>query len=143
VGVELRREKLESIPDANYLSGDYIGLVANGTAGSRDSIAAYGELRMPVVKDLELTAALRTENYTDFGNASTGKLGFKWDAIKSTLAFRGPGATGFRAPSILPDQRRVSAVLPQLAGEADLRQPALRFQQPGQPGEQGEPAQPA
>jgi len=100
VGVEARREKLESVPDANYLSGDYIGLVANGTSGSRDSIAAYGELRMPVLKELELTAALRTENYTDFGNATTGKLGFKWDAIKSILAFRGTGATGFRAPAI-------------------------------------------
>ncbi|MFZ4652359.1 MAG: TonB-dependent receptor plug domain-containing protein, partial [Rubrivivax sp.] len=76
VGVELRREKLESVPDANYLSGDYIGLVANGTSGSRDSVAAYGELRLPVLKELEVQAALRTENYTDFGNATTGKLGF-------------------------------------------------------------------
>jgi iron complex outermembrane receptor protein len=100
VGVEARREKLESVPDANYLSGDYIGLVANGTSGSRDSLAAYGELRLPVLKELELQAALRTENYTDFGNATTGKLGFKWDAIKSMLVFRGTGATGFRAPSI-------------------------------------------
>ena len=100
LGAEVRREELESIPDANYQSGDYIGLVANGTSGSRDSLAAYAELRLPVLKTLEVQAALRTENYSDFGNATTGKLGFKWDAVPQMLSVRGTGATGFRAPSI-------------------------------------------
>ncbi|MFM7532147.1 MAG: TonB-dependent receptor plug domain-containing protein [Rubrivivax sp.] len=100
VGAEVRREKLESIPDANYQSGDYIGLVANGTSGSRDSAAAYAELRLPVLKTLEIQTAARTESYSDFGNATTGKLGFKWDAVPSILSIRGTGATGFRAPSI-------------------------------------------
>lgn len=100
VGAEIRREELESIPDANYQSGDYIGLVANGTSGSRDSMAAYAELRLPLLKTLEAQAALRTENYSDFGGATTGKLGFKWDAVPSVLALRGTAATGFRAPSI-------------------------------------------
>jgi iron complex outermembrane receptor protein len=100
LGAEYRQEKLSSTPDAAYLAGDYIGLVANGTAGSRDSQAAYAEMRLPVAKTLEGQAALRTERYSDFGNATTGKLGFKWDAVRSALAFRGTAATGFRAPSI-------------------------------------------
>ncbi len=100
VGAEVRREKLSSTPDDAYLAGDYIGLVANGTSGSRDSQAAYAEMRLPVAKTLEGQAALRSERYSDFGNATTGKVGFKWDAVKSALAFRGTAATGFRAPSI-------------------------------------------
>ncbi|MEN9417398.1 MAG: hypothetical protein RI988_1018 [Pseudomonadota bacterium] len=100
LGVEARRETLESIPDANYQTGDYIGLVANGTSGSRDSLAGFVELRLPVLKTLEVQTAVRAESYSDFGEATTGKLGFKWDAVPSVLSLRGTAATGFRAPSI-------------------------------------------
>ncbi|MGQ3004153.1 MAG: TonB-dependent receptor plug domain-containing protein [Hydrogenophaga sp.] len=100
VGAEYRQEELNSVPDANYLAGDYIGLVANGASGKRKASAAFSELSMPVLKSLELQAALRFEHYSDFGNSTTGKLGFKYAAIPSQLAFRGTAATGFRAPSI-------------------------------------------
>lgn len=100
VGAEYRREQLASVPDDNYLSGDYIGLVANGASGKRNVWAAYSELSLPVLKSLETQAALRYEKYSDFGNSTTGKLGFKYSAIPSHLVFRGTAATGFRAPSI-------------------------------------------
>lgn len=100
VGAEARRETLESVPDDVYKTGDYIGLVANGASGSRNLVAAFTELSLPVVKQLELQAALRAEHYSDFGSSTTGKLGFKWSAMPSLLAFRGTAATGFRAPSI-------------------------------------------
>lgn len=100
IGAEARREQLEATPDEHYLSGDYIGLVANGAKGKRNSFAAYSELSLPFFKSLEAQAAIRAENYSDFGNSTTGKLGFKWSALPSTLAFRGTVATGFRAPSL-------------------------------------------
>jgi iron complex outermembrane receptor protein len=100
LGVEARRESLTATSDENYFAGDYIGLVANGASGSRTTFAAFGELSMPVLKDLEVQAALRAEKYSDFGDATTGKLGFKWTPMKGMLAFRGTAATGFRAPSI-------------------------------------------
>jgi iron complex outermembrane recepter protein len=100
LGFETRREELSSTPDQTYLEGGYVGLVANGTSGSRDVQAAYAELSLPVVKALELQAAARYERYSDFGNSTTGKLGFKWDAVRERVAFRGTTATGFRAPSI-------------------------------------------
>ncbi|MFG6446672.1 TonB-dependent receptor plug domain-containing protein [Roseateles sp. BYS180W] len=100
VGAEFRRETLEAAPNEAYQSGDFVGLVANGTSGARNSTALFGELSLPVFKSLELQTALRTERYSDFGNATTGKLGFKWSALPSILAFRGTAATGFRAPSI-------------------------------------------
>lgn len=100
VGFETRREKLSSTPDSTYTAGDYVGLVANGASGSRSVQATYAELSMPVIKPLEVQAAVRYEKYSDFGNSTTGKLGFKWDAVKDRVAFRGTTATGFRAPSI-------------------------------------------
>lgn len=100
VGAEYREEKLESVPDDIYKSGDYVGLVGNGAGGKRDLWATFAEFRLPVLKSLEVQTAVRHEKYSDFGNATTGKLGAKWAAIPSTLAIRGTVATGFRAPSI-------------------------------------------
>jgi len=100
VGAEARREKLESVPDETYKTGDYIGLVANGASGTRNVLAAFTELSLPVLKSLEGQAAVRVERYSDFGNSTTGKLGFKWTPVESMLLFRGTAATGFRAPSI-------------------------------------------
>lgn len=100
VGVEYRKESLEAVPDANYLAGDYIGLVANGASGSRNSAAVFTELSMPMLKSLELLASARQEHYSDFGDATTGKVGFKWTPMAQVLALRGTAASGFRAPSI-------------------------------------------
>lgn len=100
VGGEVRRETLSAVPSDIYSSGDFIGLVANGASGSRNSQALFAELRLPVIKTLELQGALRHERYSDFGNATTGKAGFKFDALPSLLSMRGTLATGFRAPSI-------------------------------------------
>jgi iron complex outermembrane recepter protein len=100
IGAEARRESLSSTPSAEYLSGDFINLIANGTSGKRSAYAAYAEFNLPFHKSLEVQAALRQEKYSDFGNATTGKLGFKWTPLPSTLVFRGTAATGFRAPSI-------------------------------------------
>jgi iron complex outermembrane recepter protein len=100
LGGELRREELESVPSDIYQSGDFIGLVANGAAGARKSQAAFAEMRLPILKTLEAQAAIRQEHYSDFGNSTTGKLGFKFDAIPQAVSVRGTAATGFRAPSI-------------------------------------------
>jgi len=100
VGVEARREEFASVPSDIYRSGDFIGLVANGAEGSRDVQAMFAELSLPLIKSLEAQLAVRHEKYSDFGNATTGKMGFKYDAVPSIFSVRGTAATGFRAPSI-------------------------------------------
>ncbi|WP_374661496.1 TonB-dependent receptor plug domain-containing protein [Inhella sp.] len=100
LGLEYRKEELASLPSDIYKSGDFIGLVANGASGDRTLTAGFAEFRLPVVKSVEVQAAVRHEKYSDFGNATTGKLGAKWAILPSTLALRGTVATGFRAPSI-------------------------------------------
>jgi iron complex outermembrane receptor protein len=54
-------------------------------------------LSMPFTKWFELDFALRYDHYSDFGNSTTPKLGFKAKATDQ-LAFRGTYAEAFRAP---------------------------------------------
>ena len=46
-----------------------------------------------------MTAALRVENYSDFGGVSIGKLAARY-SLTNHLTLRGSIATGFRAPSL-------------------------------------------
>jgi len=96
MGAEFRHEKM-NLPLYNGL-GNYIGLSLTGYGGERDIYAAFAELNLPVTKQLELSAALRYDEYSDAGEAVTGKLGAKWRPVPN-FAVRGTVATGFRAPS--------------------------------------------
>jgi len=77
----------------------------------RQVIAAFGELRLPVigadnrlpgVERLEFSAALRHEHYSDVGGATTPQFGFSW-APADPVSFRGTWSRAFRAPN-LPDR---------------------------------------
>lgn len=99
LGAEFRSEKFNTNPNAALARGDFIG---NGQAqanGSRNVAAGYAEGSITPIKALELTAAIRGERYSDFGNAITGKLGAKWQ-VNSMLTARGTVSSGFRAPSL-------------------------------------------
>lgn len=66
---------------------------------ARTSKGMFGELVAPVMKGLELGAALRLDDYSDFGKATTAKASFKWTAAPS-LMLRGSVGTGFHAPTV-------------------------------------------
>ena len=53
---------------------------------------------MPILKNLEATAALRYDHYSDFGNTWNPLVQAKWTVVPSWLV-RGTFATGFRAPA--------------------------------------------
>lgn len=78
--------------------GDFIGLSLTSYAGKRDIRAAYTEVALPVLKQLELSAAVRLDDYSDAGSSWTPKFGAKWKPMQN-LAVRGTVARGFRAPS--------------------------------------------
>lgn len=59
----------------------------------------YGEFNFPVLATLDLTAALRWSDYSTFGSATTGKVGFRWQPIED-LVVRGTYSQGFRAPNL-------------------------------------------
>jgi iron complex outermembrane receptor protein len=52
-----------------------------------------------VLKNLELTAAIRYDDYSDVGGTWNPKIGAKWTVVPS-LVLRGTWATAFRAPGL-------------------------------------------
>jgi iron complex outermembrane receptor protein len=69
------------------------------SAGSRNVYAVFGELNVPITKELDVTAAVRYDKYSDFGNTTNPKFSFRYQPTKQVLV-RGSYSTGFRAPSL-------------------------------------------
>jgi len=103
LGFERRFEHLEDSPDALVQMG-YAANPSGPTSGGYGVTSVYGELRIPILKDLPMAESLiitpsaRIDHYSTFGTAKTWKVGGDWQVIDD-LRFRGTYATGFRAPS--------------------------------------------
>lgn len=67
--------------------------------GSRDNIAAYAEIDSNVTDKLNVTAAMRFEDYSDFGSTADGKLSARYQ-VNDAFSLRGAVSSGFRAPSL-------------------------------------------
>jgi iron complex outermembrane receptor protein len=67
--------------------------------GSRNVSAFFSELNVPVLKNLDVTAAVRYDKYSDFGHTANPKLGFTFQPVQEVL-LRGSYSKGFRAPSL-------------------------------------------
>ncbi len=98
LGVEARHESVVLAPASGTDRGNIIGLGYSAYNGQRNLVAAYTEVIAPVLKTLELTAALRADHYSDVGTSVTPKIGAKWTPIRE-FALRGTYSEGFRAPS--------------------------------------------
>jgi len=102
LGVETRHEKFISVPLHDYAEKVYAstGVDPNfHSEGSRNVQAVYGELNVPVLKTLDITASLRYDKYSDFGNTTNPKVSFRFQPMKELLV-RGSLSTGFRAPTL-------------------------------------------
>ncbi|MBC7484691.1 MAG: TonB-dependent receptor [Rhizobacter sp.] len=108
VGAEFRKEKLNGPATPYTDTADIIGLGYSGFAGSRSVTAAFAELSAPVLKNLELTGALRLDHYSDVGNSVTPKVGIKYTPVPE-IVVRGTYAQGFRAPGPAENGNSVSA----------------------------------
>lgn len=71
----------------------------NEVNANRNSTAAYADADISFDKNLLLAAAVRFENYSDFGSTLNGKLAARYN-ISNTFALRASASTGFRAPSL-------------------------------------------
>ncbi len=99
LGAEYRREHSSDTPDKFTREGRVVGSGGTSSSGSRSANALYAELSAPVLKNLELQAAIRRDSYSDFGAATVPKFGFKYSPTKQ-FAVRGSYGEGFRAPSL-------------------------------------------
>jgi len=95
VGAEHRREKLDNPSLTGTIDGS-INSSYVAAKGDEKISAVFVEVAAPVIKTVELNAALRYDHYTNF-SSSTPKLGAKWTPVK-TFALRGTYSEGFRAP---------------------------------------------
>jgi iron complex outermembrane receptor protein len=72
---------------------------ANVTDADRTAIGAYVDLEANLTEKFLGSAALRAEDYSDFGSNVSGKIAARFD-FSDSFALRGSAQTGFRAPSL-------------------------------------------
>lgn len=68
------------------------------TPKSRDVKAAYAEVLVPIIEQLEVTGALRVDDYTGFGTTTNPKISVRFTPFEQ-LMFRGSYNTSFRVPT--------------------------------------------
>ncbi|MDN3690837.1 TonB-dependent receptor [Chryseobacterium tructae] len=71
----------------------------NALKKDRHSTAVYVDVSYDLAKKLNIDAAARFENYSDFGSTLNGKLAVRYEFVKN-YAVRAAVGTGFRAPSL-------------------------------------------
>jgi outer membrane receptor for ferrienterochelin and colicin len=98
-GLEYREESVDDVPDDQFQRGLIFGTESVSASGARDSWSAFVEVAIPLFTGLDLSAALRYDDYSDFGNTTNPKLSLRYEPVDS-LAFRASWGTGFRAPSL-------------------------------------------
>ncbi len=104
-GAEKRFESGYDAPDALINGGQTTGNARTATAGRYSVQEAYLELAVPLLKELpfahelEFNLAGRWSDYSNFGDTTNRKFGFKWRPVEDLL-LRGNWAEGFRARAI-------------------------------------------
>ena len=113
-GFEYRYESFEAIAgdpqsyEVGPLASQGFGIGSNGFPGlaarfqgknSRNSMGLYLDSEAYITDDFMIGAAIRYEDFTDFGNTTKGKISARYQ-MSDSLAVRGAVATGFKAPTI-------------------------------------------
>ncbi|MEI6738361.1 MAG: TonB-dependent receptor, partial [Pseudomonadota bacterium] len=98
-GVEYRKEDRVVRPDAEKLRGNVFGRGVASVDGGRNVSTVFGEMVMPVLKNVEVQTAVRYDRYSDYGSSLTPKVAASWAPL-SNLKVRGSFARGFRAPAL-------------------------------------------
>lgn len=82
--------------------------VTNDATAHRSTASAFAELFVPLVSEdmnvpliraLEIDAAVRYDNYSDFGGTTNPKIGATW-TVNNAISIRGSWGTSFRAPAL-------------------------------------------
>lgn len=99
VGLQYRKQELDEFADELERSGRLAGgNQITQIDADRDIFAAYVELSLPLTRQLEVQAALRYDDYSDFGNSTNPKIALAWRPNDQWLA-RTSYSTSFRPPT--------------------------------------------
>lgn len=99
IGAEYRRDSGFYNPDPVIVAGESTAAQQDPTNGSYDVVSFYQEVSVPFTEKLTGEFALRFDDYSTFGKASTWKVGLTYE-LSDEIMFRGVAATGFRAPNV-------------------------------------------
>ncbi len=119
-GGEYRRETYEigaGVPISWQDGGaaGYAGFTpADAGSHDRTNESVYVDLAGKPIDKLRLDAAARFEHYSDFGNATVGKLTGRYD-FSPEFALRGTLSNGFRAPTLAEENYTSTTVSPAAA----------------------------
>ncbi len=72
---------------------------SNVLSKDRNNVGVYLDLESRLTERFTASAAVRYEDYSDFGATTTGKLAARFE-LADGLAVRGAASTGFRAPAL-------------------------------------------
>ena len=94
---------VDSVDDGTPVCGAPAGpLIFFGSGAnsddSQDVFAVFGELKVPILDNLEATLAVRYEKFSNNLDTTNPKIALKWQAL-DWLAFRGTAGTTFRVPT--------------------------------------------
>lgn len=104
-GVEYRKETSSDVADSLTQLGLNLGNARPITKGSYDVKEAFGELRLPILKDkpavksLDGMVAVRNGDYSSAGSTTSWTTGLDW-AVNSMIRVRATSAVSTRAPNI-------------------------------------------
>ncbi|HUO18392.1 MAG TPA: hypothetical protein VMU44_01370, partial [Steroidobacteraceae bacterium] len=124
-GATVRREALSGHADPNGRVTDPVtgaygvdsqlwigGTFADPFAAARTISGGFAEVRLPltsdqwsvpVVREFDLTGAVRSEHYSDAGSSTVPKFGFRWEPFDRQLVFRGDYAKSFLVPNLFSE----------------------------------------
>jgi len=112
LGLEARQEKYEI--KAGEVASYALGSDTTKSAGAqgfsgfqpsnvvdvdRNNVGIYADVAADITDRFSFDAAIRAENYSDFGDNVSGKLAARYK-LTDSFALRGSVSTGFRAPSL-------------------------------------------
>jgi iron complex outermembrane receptor protein len=100
VGTDIRREHYEMASSDNVLRGELVGVFGLQVKDTVSHYAVFTEATIPVIKRVELSAALRADKTSNADAHVSPKLGLRINALDSLL-LRATAAGGFRAPNIV------------------------------------------
>jgi iron complex outermembrane recepter protein len=105
LGTEYRKEKSQSVIDDNVAQNLIWAVSQQSVRGSYDVKEIFGEIGLPILKDLPLIksltieGAVRLSDYSTTGTSTTWRVNGDWEMFDG-LRFRGTYSTATRAPNI-------------------------------------------
>ncbi len=101
VGGQVARQTLEQRFNPALQIGDVTGFGGNNLDidASRRYYAAFAELNIPIIKNVEVGAAVRFDHYSDFGHTTNPKVSVRWTPVQELL-LRASYGRGFVAPTL-------------------------------------------